>query len=1050
MEWSDEGAEVAGHEFTLFSQRAPAATDGSIDATTATTATAAAAAAAAATASASPPAADTSLRLLASGLRTTSYVATSLPSQTAFRFYLRRGSEQSGWSDLSPPSEATASDLGAPPAKPSGLRFSPLQPSERSVSCGNLRVEWRESEGCAISAHRVQVRKEGSSKWASEAVGGGGSATSYSGFDTDGEVAHLCRSAGGQSLEVRIQAKNQAGGSEGGWSGFSHALSIRIGATRPPTHAAPPKATAAATCYGASIRWEAADTHGAPLDMQRVQWAPTRAVTLADPAAAEAAWSVHGQSLDVPSGRQVTNLDALDGGVSYSIRVLSQSLLGWGAPSPALELLTPLGEGQVAAPMPPAYLPPPAGRCDAVLLRLPPRRRGCEKDEALILQIRASPDDWQDLQTIDQGVPSPPAAPGSALDASGEALRGVSVASSAPSANVGAAFGSSERSAEAISPGEAAGTAAAATAAPRGRRVQALAAAVGTSAAETVLITSLDAYTGYAFRLVSQRGGRLSSPSQPTSILMPGAGGNLIAEAPVVTALGSASYRVTWTRNGGAPCRPALSWDLLMMRPASPSLTALPLPASITGDVQLGSRSFTPAAADVQILASALSNASAFEALSVRCPPPGCSFRLHAINLHGFDGQAWTATSPLVPTNVLLPLPPGAQRFEARLSAEVGGGGGGGGGAGGGSGGGAGGGDGTWAGDAAGFATAIGSQWSCTRADQLCSPEKLAVREVYGHARFIVFDLLPAMAPVSIPTSYTPTFGPPASQPTSPVATPVASGGAVGKPAVDALLAAARSVGHITELLALPQPMAGGGEAQQQPVTLYRSGGGVSSGGGAVLMAIKGMAATCALALLLLTCRTAMRQYAQRNRSHTHGARARDGGSSGRHRRQRLREMENDFLDEMAMGADGEDGMEDGMEDVFDGSGTVRRVKRASNGVTPATRVPPAPPPAPPPPPPPQHIRCVEPPHPSSHASARCPPPAQPHACPHPPPSAPARAAMSRPRGAEMKVMVTLEGDEEIELAIPMGGVTSTEELLRNAFDACAVRTLYSLSGFPT
>ena len=37
-----------------------------------------------------------------------------------------------------------------------------------------------------------------------------------------------------------------------------------------------------------------------------------------------------------------------------------------------------------------------------------------------------------------------------------------------------------------------------------------------------------------------------------------------------------------------------------------------------------------------------------------------------------------------------------------------------------------------------------------------------------------------------------------------------------------------------------------------------------------------------------------------------------------------------------------------------------------------------------------------------------------------------------------MPVVVALEDDEEIQLSIPMGGVTSTEDLLRFAFDAAA------------
>ena len=68
----------------------------------------------------------------------------------------------------------------------------------------------------------------------------GGAATSFSRFDDDGEeIGKLCR--GASSLEIRLQAQGHAkGGAEGVWSSFSVSLSVRLGASDPPSHATAP------------------------------------------------------------------------------------------------------------------------------------------------------------------------------------------------------------------------------------------------------------------------------------------------------------------------------------------------------------------------------------------------------------------------------------------------------------------------------------------------------------------------------------------------------------------------------------------------------------------------------------------------------------------------------------------------------------------------------------------------------------------------------------------------------------------------------------------
>ena len=148
----------------------------------------------------------------------------------------------------------------------------------------------------------------------------------------------------------------------------------------------------------------------------------------------------------------------------YRVRVSSRNVFGWGPPSPPVALSTPQGIGEPQPPQPPTHLPPPDGQCDAVLLQLPPPRRGCERESTITLQMRSPRSGlWSALQTVQLGSTS---------------------------------SGSDE--------GDSAATA-------RGR---------------TVLITSLDPYSAYQFRLLASRGGALTSaPSTPTDLLLPGPSG---------------------------------------------------------------------------------------------------------------------------------------------------------------------------------------------------------------------------------------------------------------------------------------------------------------------------------------------------------------------------------------------------------------------------------------------------------------------------------------------------------------------------------------------
>ena len=113
------------------------------------------------------------------------------------------------------------------------------------------------------------------------------------------------------------------------------------------------------------------------------------------------------ESQIVEAAASEARLEGLDGGVAYTIRLASQNLLGWGPPSPPLALSTPAGATDPDPPQPPAHLAPPDGRCDAIMLRLPPSRRGCAHDDALTLQMRSPLSaTWSFLQTVDVSVPT--------------------------------------------------------------------------------------------------------------------------------------------------------------------------------------------------------------------------------------------------------------------------------------------------------------------------------------------------------------------------------------------------------------------------------------------------------------------------------------------------------------------------------------------------------------------------------------------------------------------------------------------------------------------
>eukprot|EP00966_Prymnesium_polylepis_P076222 1766594-Prymnesium_polylepis.1 len=63
-------------------------------------------------------------------------------------------------------------------------------------------------------------------------------------------------------------------------------------------------------------------------------------------------------------------------GRRYAVRLRAENIFDWGAATRTLRTQLPRLETTPAAPQPPVALPAPVGRCDAILLRLPPPRRG--------------------------------------------------------------------------------------------------------------------------------------------------------------------------------------------------------------------------------------------------------------------------------------------------------------------------------------------------------------------------------------------------------------------------------------------------------------------------------------------------------------------------------------------------------------------------------------------------------------------------------------------------------------------------------------------------
>ena len=215
---------------------------------------------------------------------------------------------------------------------------------------------------------------------------------------------------------------------------------------------------------------------------------------------------------------------------------------------------------------------------------------------------------------------------------------------------------------------------------------------------KTVTVTSLDPYVGYRFRTTAVNAVGTSPPG-PESVPMLPDNEHVkehakIGEPPSVTATSSASVVLAWA---SSPCRPQLMWELLYTRHGGTS------------------------GGEWHTIASRVSGTS-YEAQSIRCPT-GCSFRVRPLELKNL-AEFYSRSSPVVRTKTLPRAQLGALRLELKflaspsepsrdnlISSRI----------------------------AADLATAVG-----------VSSSRVAIVEVRGQGRYVIFDFLPGGEPTPV------------------------------------------------------------------------------------------------------------------------------------------------------------------------------------------------------------------------------------------------------------------------------------------------------------
>ena len=169
--------------------------------------------------------------------------------------------------------------------------------------------------------------------------------------------------------------------------------------------------------------------------------------------------------------------------------------------------------------------------------------------------------------------------------------------------------------------------------------------ALAMTADASVLIRDLNPHSVYQFRVAPHNSKGAGPPSQTSGFVMVDKFTQVLA-APTVVAVSTASFSLKWDGISG-PCRPSIHWRV-----------------SYTTDTAANT-----AAAQWHDLTSNASG-SAFLAYPLRCPQPGCAFRVQP----GAPGTGWlqpSMASTLVASLQLPPLSgPDNIRVELRLRTE--------------------------------------------------------------------------------------------------------------------------------------------------------------------------------------------------------------------------------------------------------------------------------------------------------------------------------------------------------------------------------------------
>ena len=152
---------------------------------------------------------------------------------------------------------------------------------------------------------------------------------------------------------------------------------------------------------------------------------------------------------------------------------------------------------------------------------------------------------------------------------------------------------------------------------------------------QVFMSAALDPHAGTRFRLLA-RNSQGAMPSEPTEPLLSGNGADQLRQPPIVTALSSGRYQISWHENARGACRPGARWEV---------------------SYRHGQGSM----ADWRVLASRIASPQ-FEA-ELRCPE-GCSFRVRVQGLAQINSVS--DASATVPTMRLPLLAPGAMRLELR------------------------------------------------------------------------------------------------------------------------------------------------------------------------------------------------------------------------------------------------------------------------------------------------------------------------------------------------------------------------------------------------